>query len=480
MTANPRTTSAERSLWLETGPDQPSFEPLAGEAEADIAVIGGGIVGLTSALLLAEEGASVILIEADRLGGGVSGNTTAKVTSQHSVKYKTLRDRFDLDTARLYGELNEAALEAIAARAASDGFDCDFRRRDAYVYAAEAGGRSELEEEAAAATEAGLPASFVEEVPLPFAVHGAVRFSDQAEFHPTKYLLAMAARLAALGGRIHEGSRALTTTFRGRPEVATADGLLRADRVIVATHMPFLDRSLAFARVFPQRSYAVACRFEGETPDGMFISSGEPTRSIRSAPVDGEEMIVVGGEGHKAGEKGIGEERFTRLEEFAREHWQVSSVDHRWSSQDGSTASGLPHVGRLHPGSDRVLMATGFAKWGLSNGTAAARLLADLASGRDGGPAQELFDPWGLPTPHSLLETAKENVSVGIDLVSGKLSPQKRPRCTHLGCELNWNGAEESWDCPCHGSRFAADGAVLEGPAVKPLADSELERARSS
>jgi glycine/D-amino acid oxidase-like deaminating enzyme/nitrite reductase/ring-hydroxylating ferredoxin subunit len=491
------------SVWVETGPAQPEFPELEDQVRADVAVIGGGIVGITTALLLTEAGARVVLLEADRLVHGVTGHTTAKVTSQHGLIYDRLRSRLGADAARTYGQANEAALAWIAERVERDAIDCDFRRRVAYAYATSASERSQLESEAQAASAAGLPAWLSETAPLPFPVAGAVRFDDQAEFHVRKYLLALVEALASGDCRIFERSRAVEVGTDERCLVKTAGGRVTADQVVVATHYPFLDRSLAFARVHAERSYAILCRIGGSPPEGMLISAGSPTRSVRTVPVDGDELLLVGGEGHRTGTGGDTEERYRRLEAFAREHWDVRSVDYRWSAQDNTTLDGVPYVGRLTPREKRVLMATGFAKWGMTGGTAAAMVLGDELLGRD-NPWSELFDPYRLTVRASTPSFVKENLEVGLRFAGDRLTkPGRRsiddlspgegdivrhrgekvaayrdedgtltavsPVCTHLGCQVNFNSAERSWDCPCHGSRFAPDGRVLQGPAVHRL-----------
>ena len=492
------------SVWIETGPAQPAFPELDGDVEVDVAVIGGGIVGITTALLLTEAGIRVALLEADRLIHGVTGFTTAKVTSQHGLIYNRLRSRFGIEGARTYGDANETALAWIAERVARDGIECDFRRRAAYAYASSPSERSKVEAEAEAAAEAGLPARMTETAPLPWAVHGAVRFDDQAEFHVRRYLLALVDALTAGGGRVFEHTRAVEVDSHQQPAVVkTAGGRVIADQVVVATHYPFLDRSLAFARVHPERSYAIVCRIAGTPPDGMLISAGSATRSIRAVPVDGEELLLVGGEGHRTGTGGDTEERYRRLEEFAREHWDVRSVDYRWSAQDNTTVDEVAYVGRLSPREDRVFMATGFAKWGMTGGTAAALLLADLLPGHE-SPWASLFDPNRLTLRASAPRLVKENLQAGMRFVGDRLTkPGRRnaeellpgegaiarlngervaayrdedgtlhavsPTCTHLGCQVSFNAAERTWDCPCHGSRFAPDGRVLEGPALHRL-----------
>jgi glycine/D-amino acid oxidase-like deaminating enzyme/nitrite reductase/ring-hydroxylating ferredoxin subunit len=494
------------SIWIETGPPQQTFPALDRDASTDVAVIGGGIVGITTALLLKEAGLRVVLLEAGRLGRGVSGHTTAKVSSQHGLIYARLRSTFGADAARVYGHANETALAWIAGRIEQDGIDCDFRRQPSYAYVRSESERSRAEDEAQAAIAAGLPASLVETTPLPYPVEAAVRFEDQAEFHVSKYLTALAERIPGEGCEVFEESRAVAVSGAGGGYlVKTPFAGVKADRVVVATHFPFLDRSLAFARMHPERSYAIACRIRGRPPEGMHISGDSPTRSVRAVPVDGgEELLLVGGEGHKTGTGGDTERRYRRLEEFANEHWEVSSVDYRWSSQDCVTADGLPFVGRLTPRSRRLLTATGFAKWGITGGTAAAAILADLLLEREETPAAKLLDPWRFTPCASAGSLIKENAHSGLRFVGDRLAkPGLRSiddlgpdegdivrrdrekvaayrdadgvltavssRCTHLGCQVSWNSAERSWDCPCHGSRFAPDGSVLHGPAVDPL-----------
>jgi glycine/D-amino acid oxidase-like deaminating enzyme/nitrite reductase/ring-hydroxylating ferredoxin subunit len=502
-------TVRHESVWIDTGPDQPALPRLERHLRTDVVVIGGGIVGITTALLLKEAGVRVVLLEAGRLARGVSGHTTAKVSSQHGLIYSRIGSSFGADAARAYGSANQAALEWIARRVRDDGIDCDFRRRPSYAYVSSGGDRSRAEEEVTAAAATGLPASLAETTPLPYGVEAAVRFDDQAEFHARKYLLALAGRLPGGGCEVFERSHAVEVDDDEQRVVKTPGGRVTADHVVVATHYPFLDRSFAFARVHPQRSYALLCRIAGEPPDGMFISGDSPTRSVRAVPLDGEELLLVGGEGHRTGGGGDTEERYRRLERFAREHWDVESVDYRWSAQDNTTVDGVPYVGRVTPRSTRVLMATGFAKWGMTGGTAAALLLADLILGRDNASAG-LFDPNRVKLRAAAPRFVEENARVALrfagdriakrgtrpieslapgegDIVrleSERVAGHRRddgtlvavsPNCSHLGCQVSWNRAERSWDCPCHGSRFSPEGEVLQGPAVHRLERKPIE-----
>jgi glycine/D-amino acid oxidase-like deaminating enzyme/nitrite reductase/ring-hydroxylating ferredoxin subunit len=491
------------SLWVDTAPPRAERPPLREDVEADVVVIGGGIVGITTALLLQEAGVDVVLLEANRLACGVSGFTTAKVSSQHGLIYDRLRSRFGLQAAGAYGAANESALAWMAERVERDGIDCDWRRRPSYAYVT--GDRGKAEREAEAAVEAGLPATFTEDTGLPYAVAGAVRFDHQAEFHPRKYLLALAEGL----DRVYERTHAVDVDVDERCAVKSPGGRVTADRIVVATHYPFLDRSLAFARVHPQRSYALVCRIAGEPPPGMYISGDSPTRSVRAVPVEGEELLLVGGEGHRTGEGGDTEEKYAALERFAREHWAVESLGYRWSSQDNTTIDTLPYVGPVAPGADRVLMATGFAKWGMTGGTAAAHILAGRLQGQTSAWAK-LFDPNRLNLRAAAPRFVEENAKAGLHMLGDRLrhrgtrpieelapgegdivrhrgekvAGHRRedgtlvavsPVCTHLGCQVNWNTAERSWDCPCHGSRFSSDGDVLQGPAVHRLEHKPVE-----
>jgi nitrite reductase/ring-hydroxylating ferredoxin subunit len=290
--------------------------------------------------------------------------------------------------------------------------------------------------------------------------------------------------------------------------VRTTRATVRARRVVLATHFPFLDRGLYFARMHPERSYSIAVALDEPPPPGMYISAGKPTRSLRTHPVAGRELLILGGEGHKVGHGGDTRERYAALERFAREHFAVASVEYRWSSQDNMPADGLPYVGRLWPLSDRLYTATGFRKWGLAQAASAAEILRDLVRGRR-HPLAEVYDPRRLSL-RAAPSVVKENADSALRFVGDRLVKRGRAsrplapgegrvvsrrgrqvavarddagalhavsaRCTHLGCIVAFNPAERSWDCPCHGSRFALDGDVLQGPATRPLRPEDPPR----
>ena len=444
-----------RSLWFE-GRDAVARPPLDREIEVDVVVVGAGIAGLTTAFLLEREGMDVAVLEMRRVAAGATGYNTAKLSSLHGLTYTQLESSLGRDNARLYGEANEAGIARVFELADDLGIDCDLRRKPNYTYAEDAADLDKVREEARVAGELGLPATFVEELDLPYPVAGAVRFDEQAEFHPVKYLDGIA---DALSGPIHERT---TATGIGSGRVNTARGRrVAADHVVVATHLSFLDRGLYFARCHPERSYLVAGRPE-RLPAAMYLSTESPAHSIRAHG----DWLLVGGESHKTGQADAAE-RFERLEGWARERFGLEP-ELRWATQDQMPADGVPYVGRHDPVSSNLWVATGFRKWGLAMGTAAAELLAAQVAGRE-HRWTELFDPNRVRARAGAPTFVKENANVAYHFFADRVHKHGAPRCTHLGCLLDWNDAERTWDCPCHGSRFAESGEVIEGPAVSPL-----------
>jgi glycine/D-amino acid oxidase-like deaminating enzyme/nitrite reductase/ring-hydroxylating ferredoxin subunit len=492
-----------RSLWVETTPET-SYGALADGLEVDVAVVGAGIAGITTALQLKRAGKTVALLDAKRILHGATGYTTAKVTAAHSTTYSSIAKKFGVEGARIYAEANNEALEFIARTAEERAIDCELERRANYVYAESPQERSQIEAEVAAAREAGLAAELVEETPLPYAVECAFRLDGQAQFHPRKYLLPLAQEIAGDGGHVLEETRVTHVEGSGPVTVRTDRGTLRAGDVVLATHLPILDRGLFFAKAHPHRSYAVAARISPEQdPDGMYINIGSTTRSIRTARDDGGLLLLLGGEGHKPGADPDTPARYRALEEFGRRHWATESFPYRWSTQDYSPVDGVPYVGRVRRREEHVYVATGFKKWGMTNGTAAGLILADLILGRP-NPWAQLFDAKRLKPLASAPKFVHENLSVarhffgdrlnrgddaGVDSLApgegrlvalgGRKTAAYRdeagtlhalsPVCTHMGCHVNWNPAERSWDCPCHGSRFSGEGTVIQGPATKDL-----------
>ena len=427
------------SLWQSTA--LPQFPPLEGDRETDILIIGGGIAGLLCAYFLEQAGADYLLLEANRLCGGTTGNTTAKLTAQHGLIYHRLLRAFGAGRARTYLEANLAALERF--RALSQTIDCDFETQDAFVYSLR--GRGRLEKEVSALNTLGFPARLVPDPPLPFPVDGAVRFPDQAQFHPLKFLAAI-----ARGLHICEHTKVLEL----RPGAAvTHQGIVRAKQIVVATHFPLLNKHGSyFLKLYQHRSYVLALR--GAPPmDGMYVDENRTGLSFRSYGG----LLLLGGGGHRTGKKGGG---WAELSAFAREHYPQAREVARWAAQDCMTLDGVPYVGPYSAGTAGLFVATGFNKWGMTSAMAAALLLSDLLQGRD-HPWAALFSPSrSILRPQLLVN--------GLETAVNLLTPTV-PRCPHMGCALKYNAQEHSWDCPCHGSRFQDDGRLIDNPATDDL-----------
>jgi glycine/D-amino acid oxidase-like deaminating enzyme len=467
------------SYWNATAPAI-DFPTLSADLEVDVAIIGGGIVGVTLARLLKDRGLSFALVEARRIGEEVTGKSTAKVTSQHNIAYTTIARKFGDDGARIYAEANQAGLRTIAELAGRHGLDCQLERRPAFTYTRDARHAEEIEAEVELARTLGLPASLTVETGLPFAVQAAMRWDDQAQFHPVRYVKGLAATLAGDGGHVFEQSRVVDWSG---DRIATDRATVRARTVAMATHLPLGKTGLLFAENYPHMHPVIMGRVEaGRAPPGMYISVETPRHSVRGhRDEQGQDWLICTGPSFTHGHVDEERESFAEIERFAAEHFGMVA-EYRWTNEDYTPMDHAPFVGWSSSAEQACLVATGFNAWGLTTGTAAALLLADLAEGRD-HPWLKLFDARRIKPVAGGAEFVKGNVEVAGHLVGGYLAPKLdsfdelaagedavSAVCTHLGCLVGWNETDRSWDCPCHGSRFDTNGEVIHGPAVTALA----------
>lgn len=489
----------QRSLWLE-GSERPEFAPVGIESQTDDLVVGAGLTGLTTALLLARAGRRVTVVEARSMGAVTTGNTTAKISMLQGTRYSNLRKHHSQKIAHAYLEANRQGMEWLLRYC--DDRSVPVQHRDAVSYAGSADGQARVDKEFKACEELGLGVEHVVNLEVPFPTFGAVRLADQAQFDPMDALRALRADLSDHGGRVHEGVR-VTGVDAGTPcRVRTNAGVIAADNVILATGIPILDRGLYFAKLKPERSYAMAFRVPKQQATAMYLAVDTPTRSVRTVPVDGQELLLVGGNGHITGRASSTRDKIADLTSWTQSHYAGAEQAYSWSAQDYSTHDYVPFVGKLPRGDGHVYVATGYGKWGMTNAVAAAlRITADITGGTmpwaqtlgrritaptvfagglwtnalvgahlaRGWAGAALKDVAGHMPVDGEAVTGRDGVRpAAISTVDGKTCALSAV-CTHLGGIVNWNDAERSWDCPLHGSRFDADGNVLEGPATAPL-----------
>ena len=464
----------------------------------DVVVVGAGLTGLATALLLAAAGRSVLVVEARHVGAGTTGASTAKVSVLQGDRLGRIRDRHGIDVVRDYVSAQLAGADWL--RGFCDEHGVATQSRTACSYATSEAGAAVVERERALAVEAGLPARATADPALPFAVTAAVALDEQFQLDPLQLLEVMATEAVRRGVTLLEGARVHRVRGASPTRVVTGSGTATADVVVIATNLPMLDRGAHFARLRPVRSYLVAYRAGGLPPlAGMYLSVDEPTRSLRDAVVGDERYLLVGGEGHTTGRRQPTSDCLAALRGWTADHFPGLAETHAWSAQDYLPAHELPLAGPLVPGSDHLLMAGGYAKWGFTNAVAAALALAGRILG-DRPEWARTMETWTRRELHGLTAVTRHNGEVGVALARGWVAPLARVGrlpaegegvvrvdgvrpptavsrvdgqlrrvsavCPHLGGIVSWNDAERSWDCPLHGSRFDADGAVLEGPAT--------------
>jgi glycine/D-amino acid oxidase-like deaminating enzyme/nitrite reductase/ring-hydroxylating ferredoxin subunit len=496
-------TASTISLW-EDGPRPAFADPLPASGHVEALVVGGGLTGLTTALLLARSGMGVAVLEARSLGAGTTGSSTAKVSLVQGTKLSRICERNPLRIARAYVEGNREGQAWL--REFCEEHDVRFASVPAGTYAATPGEMAAVKNEFHALETVGLPVRWSDALDVPFDVQGAVVLDDQIQLDPMDVVHALAAQVQTHGGTVHEGHRVRSVDRGDRIAVHLAGGsTVTTDRLVIATGAPALSGWLWAAKTSPHRSYLIA--LEGASPvPGMFISAGRPARSVRtSAPRPGPELLLVGGSGHVVGRTKSEAAHLEDLRTWARQHFPGSVETHAWSAQDYGTPDELPMFGLVPGTGERIHLASGYDKWGMTNAVAAARAISSDILGRPASWSEGLQQR--PSSARSIASLARQSLFAGAVQAKGLVEAELRSVpddvaqgtgavgrsglrptgvshvngtacavsavCTHMGGILNWNDQEQSWDCPLHGSRFDPDGEVIEGPASKPLAKVE-------
>ncbi|WP_223589648.1 FAD-dependent oxidoreductase [Neobacillus bataviensis] len=493
-----------KTYWREI--ELPAFKKLNEDITVDVAIVGAGITGITAAYLLSNEGVKVALLEAGSVLNGTTGHTTAKLTAQHDILYDELIHHFGEEKARQYYDSTSSAIEFVERTINEKGIDCDFSKEDAYIYATTEEYVDKLQTEWEAYKRLGIDGALKDTIPFNIPAKAALMMSNQAQYHPLKFLKGLLDEAVKNGCAVYENTTAdEIDDDDGETKVITKTGnTVTCKKVIMASHFPFSDKvGLYFARMYASRSYAIGIKTDKDYPGGMYISAESPPRSIRYTPLDGDEkLIIIGGEKHKPGQGINTMKHYEALETFAEEVFGIKEYTYRWSAQDLVTLDKVPYIGPTTSEREHILVATGYKKWGMTTGIFAAHLLTDYVLDRE-NPYKELYSPSRFQADPDLKNVITANLDVAKHLIKGKLEiVPKDPEdlqngegsavmfkgkragaykdkdgklyivdttCTHLGCECEWNDAEKTWDCPCHGSRYAYSGDVIEGPALRAL-----------
>ncbi|GAB4093096.1 FAD-dependent oxidoreductase [Flaviaesturariibacter terrae] len=501
---------ATTSLWQGTTPDQPTAPAVLPTEPVDVVIVGGGISGLATALELQRQGRTCVIAEAHTLGFGTTGGTTAHLNTFFDTTYDRVESDFGEDAARLLHTAARSALDLVKRNIAELGIDCDHGERDGYVYAQTLDQEIELSKMFQGSVNAGAEVEYSETIPVPLPFRKAIVYRRQAQFHPTRYIMALAKAFEAGGGIILTGCR--VNDFADQDSylnVHTSLGTIPARWLVWATHIPPGINLLHF-RNAPYRSYALAVTLrEGVYPNALAYDMYDPYHYFRTQEVDGTNYLIVGGEDHKTAHMANTEQCFAQLEAFVRNQYAVDKVAYRWSSQYFEPADGLPYIGHLPGNPKNVLVATGYSGNGMTYSHIAAQLLTDLIVKRESG-YEKLFAPGRVKPVAGFMDFVKENADVVAQFVGKRLKAEKlhelaelapgegrlvkfegsnialykdeagklyalNPVCTHAKCVVDWNSAERSWDCPCHGARYSITGEVVTGPARASLEKIDLD-----
>ena len=484
------------------------------DEKTDVCVIGGGIVGAITSYLLTQKGLNVIILEKDKLCMGVTANSTAKLTSQHGLFYKYLYDEYGADFAKLYLESNENGIKLAEEIIQNENIDCDFEKKDAYVFATTITELEKVKKELNTLNKLGFDAECVEKIEIPADnVLGAIKFKNQAQFNARKYTLQLFEKTSNLGAKIYENSKAEKIEKMGENySISVGKNEVTAKYVVIATHYPIKNfPGVYFSKIYQDKTYVIAVDIgeNKKTIDGMFIQSCEPVISFRTAKYNEKELLIVAGSGHKTGQPNSKiEDNFINLENYIKKYYPNSKIMFKWSTEDCITLDKIPYIGKFSNLLPNMYVATGFKKWGMSTSHVAGKIITDLILNNKNkyadiykatrlNPIKNIKELGNMikESTNSLvlnklkpINTEFKDIKLGeggiVEIDGEKVGIYKRqdgeifavkPYCGHLGCLISWNNLEKTWDCPCHGSRYDYMGNIITEPTVKGLSRYEFE-----
>lgn len=499
-----------KSYWMDSiQENKNSFERLTENKDADVCIIGGGLTGITTAYYLSKTNLKVTLLERDKLCEKTTGNSTAKITSQHGLFYDYLIQSQGREKAKQYLEANEQAIKNIENIINEENINCDFEKQDAYVFARKKEEIQKIENEIKAVKSLGVNAKFVQNVELPFNTFGAMKFDNQAQFNPCKYAEGL---INSIKDKVNIFENTKVVDLKSNDDkydVITEEGKkITAKYVVIATHYPIINTpGYYFLKMYQSMSYVIGVEVNQKLFDGMYISSDNPSLSFRSAKHGDKRLLIIAGMDHKTGETRDLEGSYEALERIAEELYPESKVKYRWCTEDCISLDKIPYIGEFSSNMSRVYVATGYKKWGITSSNIAANIIIDKILGKE-NPYQDVFDSTRLKPiknykemgnmikqsvdglivqklkiPDNTLEEISKGEAGIVEVEGQKLGIFRdkndklfvvKPVCSHLGCQLSWNNLEKTWDCPCHGSRFTYEGKSIYTPSIKDLERFEI------
>ncbi len=426
-----------QSLWIETV-KKAKFDSLNGDINTDVLIVGGGLTGILCAYMLQKAGVNYTLIEAKEICSGITKNTTAKITAQHGLIYDKIIKKYGINAAKLYYKANNNAIRLY--NNLCNEYDCNFETKDAYVYSTN--DVTKIISEVNAYKKIDINAEFVNKIPLPFSVLGAIKLTNQGQIHPLELLYKLSKNL-----NIKENTKLINLA---QNSAETNNGKIKFKKAIITTHFPILNKHGSyFLKMYQHRSYVIALK-NAQNLDGMYVDHDLKGLSFRNY----DDYLLLGGGSHHTGKSGGA---WTELEDFAKKHYPKATIEYRWATQDCMTLDGIPYIGNYSKNTPNLYVATGYNKWGFTSAMVAAEILCDLVQEKTNDFANTFSPSRSILHPQLAINSVESFLNI--------ITPTT-PRCPHLGCALKYNKYEHTWDCPCHGSRFTKDGELIDGPAT--------------